>query len=71
MKLINGGKTVQRLPKFEFPEDFSLSAFLKHYCNIVESIILKNQMRHINPSTLKKTSVFKALRFALITKVSE
>ena len=40
MKLIYGEKTVQRLPKFDFPEDFSLSAFLKHYINIAESIIL-------------------------------
>ena len=40
MKLIYGEKTVQRLPKFDFPEDFSLSGFLKHYINIAESIIL-------------------------------
>ena len=38
MKLICGEKTVQSLPKFDFIEDLSLSAFLKHYSNIAESI---------------------------------
>ena len=40
MKLICGEKTVQSLPKFNFIEDLSLSAFLKHYSNISESIKL-------------------------------
>ena len=40
MKLICGEKTVQSLPKFDFIEDLSLSAFLKHYSNIAESIKL-------------------------------
>ena len=44
MKLIYGEKTVQRLPKFDFPEDFSLSPFLKHYINIAESIILLKEI---------------------------
>ena len=44
MKLISGGKTVQSLPKFDFPEDLSLSTFLKHYSNIAESIKLIKEM---------------------------
>ena len=40
MQLIYGGKTKQSLPKFDFPESFSLSANPKHYSNTVESIKL-------------------------------
>ena len=40
MKLICGGKTVQNLPKFDFPEDLSLSTYLKHYSSIAEPIKL-------------------------------
>ena len=40
MKLICAEKTVQSLPKFDFIEDLSYSAFLKHYSNIAESIKL-------------------------------
>ena len=38
MQLIYGGKTIQSLPKFEFPVGFSLST--KHYSNTAESIKL-------------------------------
>ena len=37
-QLICGGKTVQSLPKFDFPEGFSLSWNLKHCSNTAESI---------------------------------
>ena len=40
MKLVWGGKTVQSLPKFDFPEDLSLSTCFKPYSNIAESIRL-------------------------------
>lgn len=40
MQLIYGGKTNQSLPKFDFPESFSLSANPKHYSNTAESIKL-------------------------------
>ena len=40
MQLIYGGKTNQSLPKFDFPESFSLSADPKHYSNTAESIKL-------------------------------
>ena len=40
INLICHGKTVQSLPKFDFPEDLSLFTFLKHYSNIAESIKL-------------------------------
>ena len=38
MRLIYGGKTIQSLPKFEFPVGFSLST--KHCSNTAESIKL-------------------------------
>ena len=38
MQLIYGGKTNQRLPRFKFPESFSLSVNPKHYSNTLESI---------------------------------
>ena len=44
------GKTVQSLPKFDFPEDFFLSAF--NYSNIAESIKL------IKEITFRWISVF-------------
>ena len=50
MQPICGGKTVQSLPKFDFLEDFSLSAFL--YRNIAESIKL------IKEITFRWISVF-------------
>ena len=40
INLICRGKTVQSLPKFDFPEDLSLFTFLKHYSNTAESIKL-------------------------------
>ena len=40
MQLMNGGKTNQSLPKFEFPVGFSLSANPKHYSNTTEPIKL-------------------------------
>ena len=40
MQLIYGGKTVQSLPRFKFPEPFSLSANPKHYSNTEESLKL-------------------------------
>ena len=38
MQLIYGGKTNQSLPRFKFPESFSLSVNPKHYSNTLESI---------------------------------
>ena len=38
MQLIYGGKTKQSLPRFNFPDSFSLSANPKHFSNTVESI---------------------------------
>ena len=40
MQLIYGGKTVQSLSRFKFPQEFSLSVNKKHYSNEVESIKL-------------------------------
>ena len=38
MQLIYGGKTKQSLPRFKFPESFSVSANLKHFSNNPESL---------------------------------
>ena len=38
MQLTYGGKTVQSLPRFKFPQEFSLSVNKKHYSNEAESI---------------------------------
>ena len=40
MKLIYGVKTVQSLPRFKFPLEFSLSVNKKHYSNEAKSIKL-------------------------------
>ena len=40
MQLIYRGKTVQSLPRFKFPQEFSLSINMKHYSNKAESIKL-------------------------------
>ena len=36
IQLIYGGKTAQSIPRTKFPESFSLSANLKHFCNTTE-----------------------------------
>ena len=38
MQLIYGGNTNQSLPRFKFPESFSLSVNPKHYSKTLESI---------------------------------
>ena len=40
MQLIYDGKTVQSLPRFKFPQEFSLSANPTHFSNSSESIKL-------------------------------
>ena len=44
MQLIYGGKTNQSLPRYQFPEEFSLSANLKHYSNENESLKLIDEI---------------------------
>ena len=44
MQLIYGGKTKQRLPRFKFPDGFSLSCNPKHFSNAMESIKLINEI---------------------------
>ena len=44
MQLIYGGKTVQSLLRFKFPESFSLSANPKHYSNTKESLKLLEEV---------------------------
>lgn len=44
MQLIYGGKTLQSLPRYKFPEDFSLSVNRKHFSNTTESIKLLNEV---------------------------
>ena len=44
MQLIYGGKTAQSLPKFKFPESFSLSANPKHFLNTTELLKLLNEI---------------------------
>ena len=45
MQLIYGGKTNQSLPRFKFPESFSLSENPKHYSNTLESIKIIDEVR--------------------------
>ena len=42
--LIYGGKTKQSLPRFKFPEAFTLSVNEKHYSNTAESLKLLNEV---------------------------
>ena len=44
MQLIYGGKTVQSIPRFKFPESFSLSRNPKHYSNTEESLKLLDEV---------------------------
>ena len=44
MQLIYAGKTAQSLPKFKFPESFSLSANPKHFSNTAESLKLLDEI---------------------------
>ena len=44
MQLIYGGKTTQSLPRFKFPESFSLSVNSKHFSNMEESIKIINEI---------------------------
>ena len=43
MQLIYGGKTLQSLPRYQFPQSFSLSVNPKHYSNTTESLKLLNE----------------------------
>ena len=44
MQLIYGGKTLQSLPRYQFPQSFSLSVNPKHYSNTTESLKLLNEI---------------------------
>ena len=44
MQLIYAGKTKQSLPRFKFPDGFSLSCNPKHFGNAMESIKLINEV---------------------------
>ena len=44
MQLIYGGKTTQSLPRFKFPDSFSLSVNEKHFSNTKESIRFINEI---------------------------
>lgn len=44
MQLIYGGKTKQSLPRFKFPESFSLSVNPKHFSNTEESVKIVNEI---------------------------
>jgi len=52
IQLIYGGKTVQSLPKVNFPESFSLSVNEKHFSNTEESLKLIEEI--INPYVQKE-----------------
>ena len=44
MQLIYGGKTLQSLPRYQFPHSFSLSVNPKQYSNTTESLKLLNEI---------------------------
>ena len=54
MQLIYGGKTNQSLPKFKFPESFSLSVNPTHYSNreetikLIHDILIKKERAKLN-----------------------
>ena len=50
IQLIYGGKTLQSLPRYQFPNSFSLSVNEKHYSNTNESLRLftKTVIPYIN-----------------------
>ena len=54
MQLIYGGKTTKSLPRFKFPNDFSLSVNKTHYsnekeaCKLIEEILVPTSKRFVN-----------------------
>ena len=44
IQLIYGGKTLQSLPRYQFPPSFSLSVNPKHYSNTTESLKILNEI---------------------------
>ena len=72
IQLIYGGKTLQSLPRFEFPKAFSLSANEKHFSNTTEFLKLldetiipyvtsehKQKERDVNHPALSLMDVFR------------
>ena len=57
MQLIYGGKTQQSLPRFKFPNEFSLSANPKHFSNTEESIKFLKEV--IEPYIKKQRELLK------------
>ena len=78
MQLIYGGITNQSLPRYQFPNEFSSSANLKHYSNeneslkLIDEIILPYLMRErkrLNRSTQKTLVIFDVFRGQITYKV--
>ena len=73
MQLIYGGKTNQSLPRFKFPESFSLSVNPKHYSNTLESIKIideviipyVNAQREILSNPNQATFIYYKIKFIL------
>ncbi|XP_057303392.1 uncharacterized protein LOC130640840 [Hydractinia symbiolongicarpus] len=80
MQLIYGGKTNQSLPKFEFPESFSLSVNPKHYSNtqesikVIKEIVLKHvedQRKKLNNPKQAALLIFDVFRGQITEEVTE
>jgi len=80
MQLIYGGKTKQSLPKFEFPESFSLSVNPKHYSNtqeskkVIEEVVLKyveDQRKKLNNPKQAALLIFDVFRGQITEEVTE
>ena len=65
MQLIYGGKTVQSLPRFQFPNSFSLSVNEKHYSNIQVSLKFFNEIT-IPSIKVRPSNGFSANQYALV-----
>ena len=68
IQLIYGGKTLQSLPKYRFPESFSLSVNEKHYSNTDESLKLFNEIiiPYINSKLVRSSRDIPDDQYALV-----
>jgi len=66
MQLIYGGKTKQSLPRFKFPDSFSLSVNEKHYSNTKESLKFFNEIIIPYIEGVRSSDYISADQYALV-----
>ena len=67
MQLIYGGETVQSLPRFQFPNSFSLSVNEKHYSSTQESLKFFNEIIIPFIKEVRLSDGLSANQYALMT----